>query len=218
MLPGSRAFCRWMAWKAAAQARATLSVPRTRSAERVIVGIERCADGLGSRPELQDSLANTEAVEAATTGPARAAAWAAVAAWSTAEHARSAAVQASLDPAAERRHQTDLLRDLVGNPFRPGPVELAWLEHSSGRVTPIARTVYDGRRFADLPVLADALEESGGTDEAIRRHGRSGGAHARGCWVLDTLLGAPVVADAPDAGLTPWTSKRPVAQQGRYVR
>jgi hypothetical protein len=85
-------------------------------------------------------------------------------------------------------------------------------------VAQVARAIYDGRRFADLPVLADALEESGCTDEAILRHCRSGGEHARGCWVLDALLGAPVVADAPDEGLTPWTIKSPVAPQGRYVR
>jgi hypothetical protein len=175
-------------------------------------------DGLAGRAELQAALADAEAVEAAGTGPARAAARAAVTAWSTAEHARSAAAQASLDPAGERRHQADLLRDLIGNPFRPAPVELAWLEHDGGKVAQIARTIHDGRRFADLPILAEALEEAGCTDEALLTHCRSGGEHALGCWVLDTLLGSPVVADVPDDGLSPWTVQHAVEQEGRYVR
>src|SRR5262245_15001314 len=147
---------------------------------RAVKVIEQCADGLASRADLQVALADAEAVEAASTGPARAAARAVVAAWSTAEHARSAAAQASPDPVAERRHQADLLRDLVGNPFHPVPVELAWLERNDGRVAQIARTVYDERRFSDLPVLADALEEVGCRNEAILTHCRSGGAHALG--------------------------------------
>jgi elongation factor G len=36
--------------------------------------------------------------------------------------------------------------------------------------------------------------------------------------VLDTLLGTPVVADELDEGLTPWTVKCPVEQEGRCVR
>jgi hypothetical protein len=185
---------------------------------RAVEVIERCADGLAGRAELQAALADAESVEAASTGAARTAVRAVVTAWSTAEHARSAAAQASHDPAGERRRQADLLRDLVGNPFRPAPVKLAWLEHRGGRVAQIARTIYDGRRFADLPVLADALEESGCTDAAILAHCRSGGDHALGCWVLDSLLGTPVLADAPDGGLTPWTVQHPVEQEGRYVR
>jgi hypothetical protein len=125
---------------------------------RAVEVIERCADGLVGRVELQAALANAEAVEAARTGRARAAERAVVAAWSTAEYARSAAAQASPDSVEERRRQADLLRDLIGNPFRSVPVELAWLEHDRGKVAQIDCTIYDGHRFADLPSLADALK------------------------------------------------------------
>jgi hypothetical protein len=46
----------------------------------------------------------------------------------------------------------------VGNPCRPVPVELAWLERNGGRVAQIDCTIYDEHRFADLPRLADALK------------------------------------------------------------
>jgi hypothetical protein len=41
-------------------------------------------------------------------------------------------------------------------------------------------------------VLADALEDAGCTDADILAHCRSGGEHARGCWVcwvVDLVLG-----------------------------
>jgi hypothetical protein len=55
-------------------------------------------------------------------------------------------------------------------------------------VRTLARAVYDGRRFGDLPVLADALEEAGCTDAALLAHCRTAGEHARGCWALDFII------------------------------
>jgi hypothetical protein len=51
-----------------------------------------------------------------------------------------------------------------------------------------ARCIYSERRFADLPGLADALEEAGCTNEDVLAHCRQPGEHARGCWVLDLML------------------------------
>jgi hypothetical protein len=53
----------------------------------------------------------------------------------------------------------------------------------------MARRMYDSRDFADMPILADALEEAGCSGQDILAHGRSGGEHTRGCWVIDLLLG-----------------------------
>ncbi|HEY7425078.1 MAG TPA: hypothetical protein VH682_12680 [Gemmataceae bacterium] len=53
----------------------------------------------------------------------------------------------------------------------------------------MSRLMYDSRDFTGLPILADALEEAGCTNQDILDHCRSGGEHVRGCWVVDALLG-----------------------------
>jgi hypothetical protein len=52
-----------------------------------------------------------------------------------------------------------------------------------------AESVSAARRFEDLPVLADLLEEAGLTDAALLGHLRGPGPHALGCWALDAVLG-----------------------------
>ncbi len=79
---------------------------------------------------------------------------------------------------------------MFGNPFRERPaVAPAWLAWEGGTVPRLARAVYDERAFERLPVLADALEEAGCTNEDVLIHLRAPRAHARGCWALDRLLG-----------------------------
>jgi hypothetical protein len=91
--------------------------------------------------------------------------------------------------AEERRAQVSLLRCIFGNPYRTVAAEPAWLAWKGGVVLKLAQAVYDERRFEVLPVLADALEEAGCTDPVVLDHCRSGREHARGCWVVDLLLG-----------------------------
>jgi hypothetical protein len=81
-----------------------------------------------------------------------------------------------------------LLREVLGNPFRPLKVDPAWRAWNGGCVVRLAQRIYDERDFAALPVLADALEEAGCADADILRHCREPGPHARGCWALDLLL------------------------------
>jgi hypothetical protein len=87
---------------------------------------------------------------------------------------------------AEHREQTVLVRCLFGNPFRPRPVCAAWLTRE---VRALADGIYVERAFDRMPLLADALEASGCTNADLIEHCRSGGEHARGCWVVDLLLG-----------------------------
>jgi hypothetical protein len=82
-----------------------------------------------------------------------------------------------------------LIRDVFGNPFRPVVIDPAWLAWNGGAVVKMARVIYDERRFEELPILADALEEAGCADGVLLEHLRSGSVHARGCWALDAVLG-----------------------------
>jgi hypothetical protein len=98
-----------------------------------------------------------------------------------------------IDPAQWQREcgvLCGLLRDIFANPFRPLPaIEPAWLEWHGGTVPKMASAIYEGSRFEELPILADALEEAGCADAAILAHCRQPGDHARGCWLVDLLIG-----------------------------
>jgi hypothetical protein len=84
---------------------------------------------------------------------------------------------------------SNLLRELVGDPFRPAQSEAAWLAWNDGTVRRIAQAIYDRQGFREMPILADALEEAGCDDERILRHCREPGHHTRGCWMIDLILG-----------------------------
>ena len=86
-----------------------------------------------------------------------------------------------------------LLRDVVGNPFRPAALDPAAVTPA---VVSLARASYDERLLpgghldpARLAVLSDALGEAGCTDADLLSHLRSPGPHIRGCWALDLILG-----------------------------
>jgi len=81
----------------------------------------------------------------------------------------------------------DLLRDIFGNPFRPVSFNPEW---RSDTVLALAHQVYEARDFSAMPILADALQDAGCDDEAILSHCRDANQpHARGCWVVDLVLG-----------------------------
>jgi hypothetical protein len=87
---------------------------------------------------------------------------------------------------AEKPVQADLLRCIFGNPFQPATFDPAWRTPAA---VALGRSIYDERRFADLPILADALEEAGCSEVDIVSHCRAPRPHARGCWIVDLLLG-----------------------------
>jgi hypothetical protein len=91
---------------------------------------------------------------------------------------------------AEWREHYALLREVFGTPvFRPVSINPDWLNWRDGTVSRLAQVIYEERRFADLPVLADALEEAGCDNTDVLDHCRGGGEHVRGSWVVDLLLG-----------------------------
>jgi hypothetical protein len=94
------------------------------------------------------------------------------------------------DQKRERLSLCCLLRDIFHGLFRTlAPLPLPVLAGNDGVVRRLAEGIYDERAFDRLPILADALEDAGGTDAAILEHCRGPGPHVRGCWVVDLILG-----------------------------
>ena len=173
---------------------------------------ERYADGQVGRKEL--AWAKLAAVAGAERVP-RQAGWAAywavaqraavsientcmAAVESQARSARRTARAAGADEAAaweaarvaEMRAQADLLRDLFGPLlFREVPLSPSWLHWNDGTVVKLARGIYEGRRFDEVGILADALEEAGCVEPELLAHCRDGGGHVAGCWAVDLILG-----------------------------
>jgi hypothetical protein len=90
---------------------------------------------------------------------------------------------------AECAAQAELVREVIGNPFRRLAIKPYWLAWEGGVVRQLARTIDELGAYDRLPYLADALEEAGCTCEELLRHCRSATGHTRGCWAVDLLLG-----------------------------
>jgi hypothetical protein len=86
----------------------------------------------------------------------------------------------------QTRCYPSLLRDIIGNPFRPVMIDTAW---QTNNAVGLAQAIYDEEAFERMPILGDALEDAGCTNADILEHCRSGGEHVRGCWVVDLVLG-----------------------------
>ncbi|MFO0928110.1 MAG: hypothetical protein U0736_13915 [Gemmataceae bacterium] len=87
------------------------------------------------------------------------------------------------------RRQCDLLREIIGNPFRPGWLSAEWLRWNDEIVARLAAEIFQTGRYDELPVLADALEDAGCDCRDLLDHLRRPGGHVHGCWALDLLLG-----------------------------
>ena len=95
-------------------------------------------------------------------------------------------VRGEVQNGREQYPQTQLLRDIFGNPFRPVVVDPSWL---TSDVHALATGIYQDRAFDRMPILADALEEAGCINAHVLLHCRQQSEHVRGCWVVDLLLG-----------------------------
>jgi hypothetical protein len=169
------------------------------AARHVLEVAERAADREASVEELADARAAVELLQprdaaewasnCASCTACRSAEQAALSAYST-----SAMVARTLGQAEETigPYYVNLLREIVGNPFRAVTV-------SEGVRTPtvisLAQAAYRERLMPGgildalrLGALAEALEEVGAND-ALAAHLRSPGPHVRGCWAVDRILG-----------------------------
>ena len=182
---------------------------------RAVTVAERFADDLATKEEMEKVCQAAQVVSHSFQPPWNAekvaayhAAWAsgwaaseeAWATWLTSTEATktmrgaASALQTGGDAVGpERAKQSDLLRDIFGNPFRPVSINPSWLTPTVSRLT---ATAYEERALpsgeldsARLAMLADALEEAGCANTDILNHCRSEGPHVRGCWVVDLILG-----------------------------
>jgi hypothetical protein len=83
--------------------------------------------------------------------------------------------------------QSCYLRDIFGNPFQPRTINRKPIQQSNAIA--LARQIYDGRAFHRLPEIADTLARDGIDHPDLLAHCRQAHEHARGCWVIDLLLG-----------------------------
>jgi hypothetical protein len=117
---------------------------------------------------------------------AGAGAWKIAGAAKNATHAASWASAWNQTEADEYDEQVLLLRDILGNPFRPAALRPSWLKPDT---ISLGGHIYDERAFDRLPLLAVALEDAGCHNADVLTHCRQPGPHVRGCWVVDLVLG-----------------------------
>jgi hypothetical protein len=161
---------------------------KRKTAETSLALAERYADGAGTRVErlkAQEkagrSYSMVHATMAARCTPSDA--------YYAARHACDFASYGKngVEESVTRAAQADLARDILGPlAFRPTTLEAAWLTPT---VVQLAQGIYDDRAFDRLPILADALQDAGCDSDEVLGHCRGPGPHAKGCWVVDLVLG-----------------------------
>src|SRR5262249_27424792 len=91
--------------------------------------------------------------------------------------------------AAEGEAAARLLRDLFGASFPLPTLDPVWLRWNDALVPRLAHTIYQDRAFDLPPILRHPLEDAECSNQELLDHCRAPGEHARGCWLLDLLLG-----------------------------
>jgi hypothetical protein len=86
----------------------------------------------------------------------------------------------------ERAAQAGLFRCIFGNPFNSTLCSPEW---RTSTVVALAQGIYDDHACDRFPVLVDALLDAGCENEDILNHLRGPSVHARGCHVVDMILG-----------------------------
>jgi hypothetical protein len=90
------------------------------------------------------------------------------------------------DGTTEQEAQSQFVREVFGNPFRPIAIDPSW---RTSTVVALAHGIYDERTFDRMPILADALQDAACDNDDVLNHIRGNGPHVLGCWALDALLG-----------------------------
>jgi hypothetical protein len=82
--------------------------------------------------------------------------------------------------------QCDIARDVLGYPEVTVRFDSEW---RTSTAVAIVRGMYESRDYSPMPILADALQDSGCDEPEILEHCRAESPHYRGCWVCEWLLG-----------------------------
>lgn len=80
----------------------------------------------------------------------------------------------------ERTTQANILRHIIGNPFKPYPAPATW----PSTVVQLAQALYEGQDCSFA--LHDALLDAGHAE--LAEHFKEEHSHPKGCWALDTIL------------------------------
>ena len=90
------------------------------------------------------------------------------------------------DP-GEEAAQCALIRDVFPSHTQPVSFSSAW---RTDTVLSLASQMYESRDFSLMPILADALQDADCDNDEVLNHCRDANqVHARGCWVVDLVLG-----------------------------
>ena len=166
---------------------------RINRSRRAVEIAERYADGMATEEELRHAYSN--AIRA--TGAESATPWVRGVPCNVSEPSREfhtvQLLQRATRSGISTALQATLLREIVGNPFRPvslprtppkrigrfgrgmTPSGLCpWLTHDDGKVAKITRVIYNSRAWDMMPMLADALEEAGCDNDEILLHCQEG--------------------------------------------
>jgi hypothetical protein len=171
--------------------------------KRVVELVENFADGKGQQEELDFALA--EAYRVATSNST--AFWPKVSVGAaqptllgvstTSTNTAYILLGFKSQPPGPRTREAETLRpglalltNYVRDLFRPQPSKFVLpSEWQTAAVQQGAKVIYNERRWDEMPILADALEDAGCDDTEILSHLRGPGPHTRGCWALDLILG-----------------------------
>ena len=158
---------------------------------------ERYADGLVSKPELTAGSKKVARMSPAwgVSRPTHRGSQTAGAMQSVVEAVYWIKIaQAEKNPALSfdevrqliQKQEIELICCIFGNPFRPTTILPEW---RTSTVLALATGIYEEKAFDRMPILADALQDSGCSNEDILNHCRGPGPHVRGCFLIDLILG-----------------------------
>ncbi len=81
------------------------------------------------------------------------------------------------------KNQVSIISKMLPSPY---PFDPFWKTETA---VLLARQMYDSHDFSPMPILADALQDSGCNEEDLLEHMRTHKHWYRGCWIIDMLLG-----------------------------